>query len=219
MSGGSLDGSLVVAGRRIAGTGGALRAIDPSTGATLEPVFDLAGVEQVDLAAAAADGAVDALRATEPRDRAALLEAIASGLEHRAASLIARAGQETALPSERLEGELARTTGQLRAFAALLGDPAGADLRIDRGGDGPDLRQRRIGIGPVAVFGASNFPSRSRRPAATRPRPSPPAARWWSSRTRRIRAPRRSRRKRSPRRCVRSGCRPAPSRRCSVRAR
>lgn len=158
MSATNLDGALLIAGRRVAGTGGALRAIDPSTGASLEPAFDLADVEQVDRAAVAADGAADALRATATSDRAALLEAIAAGLEQRGGSLIARAAQETALPTARLDGELARTSGQLRAFAALLRDPAASGARIDRAGDGPDLRLRRIGIGPVAVFGASNFP-------------------------------------------------------------
>ncbi len=159
MNGGSLDGRLLVAGRRVEGTGGSLVAEDRRTGAALEPSFDLAAAEQVDLAARAAGDAADALRASDPAARAALLEAIAGGLERRGGELVQRAAHETALTVPRLEGELARTTGQLRAFAALLRDPSSSGARYDRGAaSGADLAQRRVGVGPVAVFGASNFP-------------------------------------------------------------
>ncbi|MFH4339060.1 aldehyde dehydrogenase (NADP(+)), partial [Acinetobacter baumannii] len=72
--------------------------------------------------------------------------------------------QETALPEARIRGERGRTTGQLRLFAQVLrrGDYLGAriDLALPERQPlpRPDLRQYKIGVGPVAVFGASNFP-------------------------------------------------------------
>ena len=78
--------------------------------------------------------------------------------------LVAVAHAETALPvAERLAGERARTTRQLRLFAALARDGSWVDARIDRANPDqrpprPDIRRMLIPIGPVAVFSASNFP-------------------------------------------------------------
>lgn len=97
--------------------------------------------------------------------------------------------QETALPPARLSGERARTSGQMRLFATLLrrGDVEG--VRIDCALPQrsplprPDLRQYRTALGPVAVFGASNFRWRSPPRVAIPPPRSPLAARSCSRRT------------------------------------
>ncbi|MHA7847288.1 aldehyde dehydrogenase (NADP(+)) [Serratia sp. D1N4] len=117
--------------------------------------------------AAAAEAAANAFAAysqTSAEQRAAFLCAIASEIDALAEPFFAFAMQETALPLARLQGERARTSGQLRLFAELLrrGDVHG--VRIDCALPErtplprPDLRQYRTALGPVAVFGASNFP-------------------------------------------------------------
>ncbi|MFD2174985.1 aldehyde dehydrogenase (NADP(+)) [Rhodobacter lacus] len=118
----------------------------------------------VDQAAQAAEAAFPAYSALTRAERAAFLEAIADEIEARGADLTEIAMQESGLPKGRLEGERGRTTGQLRLFARhiLAGD------YLDRRHDPalperaplprPDLRMMQRPIGPVAVFGASNFP-------------------------------------------------------------
>ena len=98
-----------------------------------------------------------------PRAAPGFLEAIASRLDALGDDFVALVRRETALPAVRIQGERTRTANQLRLFAEVLrrGDFHGA--RIDRATTRaypprPDLRQWRIGLGPVAVFGASNFP-------------------------------------------------------------
>ena len=93
------------------------------------------------------------------------------------------AARETHLGIDRLQGELKRTTFQLRLFAEVLRDGAFLQATIDHAdpawpmGARPDLRRMLRPIGPVAVYAASNFPSPSASPAATPPPPWPPAAR------------------------------------------
>ncbi len=138
-------------------------SVDPRTGA---PVGDFAEATAADVAAAV-DAAERAFHAPALRDRdarAALLRGAAARLRSAADEVVAVAGAETGLPEGRLRGELERTAGQLEAFAAVLdaGDyveaiidtPDPAATPIPR----PDVRRMLIPIGPVAVFGASNFP-------------------------------------------------------------
>jgi NADP-dependent aldehyde dehydrogenase len=101
----------------------------------------------------------------QPADAIAkFLDAIAAGLEALGPELIARAHAETALPEPRLLSERGRTMNQLRMFATLVREGSWVDARIDRADPGrtpapkPDLRRMLIPIGPVVVFGASNFP-------------------------------------------------------------
>jgi 2,5-dioxopentanoate dehydrogenase len=94
--------------------------------------------------------------AIDGSQRAAFLEAIATALESDSEEIVAMADRETHLGETRLRGELARTTGQLRLFADLVADGSWQGARIDTGP--PDIRRLLIPLGPVAVFGASNFP-------------------------------------------------------------
>lgn len=118
----------------------------------------------VDRAAEAAEAAFPTYAALTRADRAAFLRAIAGEIEARAAAITTIGSRETGLPAARLEGERGRTTGQLRLFA----DHVEAGGYLDRRHDPalpdrtplprPDLRLVQRPVGPVAVFGASNFP-------------------------------------------------------------
>src|SRR5690606_4542245 len=99
-----------------------------------------------------------------PAERAAFLRAIAEEILALDSILLARAGSETGLPEGRLTGERGRTVGQLRLFAEVLEEGSWVGARIDTALPDraplprPDLRRMLVPIGPVAVFGASNFP-------------------------------------------------------------
>jgi alpha-ketoglutaric semialdehyde dehydrogenase len=119
---------------------------------------------QVDTAVTAAVAAFGPYRETDPLTRAALLDAIADGIDGLGEDLAATVHRETNLPLARARSERDRTTNQLRMFARLLEGPDWNRPRIAIGDPGreplprPDLRLRHIPLGPVAVFGASNFP-------------------------------------------------------------
>jgi NADP-dependent aldehyde dehydrogenase len=136
-----------------------IQGYDPRTGEPAgEPVPETAD-DQVDAIAEAAAAACGPWEQAGPAGRAAALEAVASTLDGAAAELVAAADTETALGQARLTGEVARATGQLRHFAAVLADGGYADAVATPGGDGaPGLRRVNRPIGPVAVFAASNFP-------------------------------------------------------------
>jgi len=141
-----------------------LQSFDANTGEPLPGFFTEATQQEVDAAAKAAATAYPLYRAIAVGQRAAFLDAIADELDALDEAFIETVCRETALPAARIQGERARTSGQMRLFAKVLrrGDFFGA--RIDRALPDrqplprPDLRQYHIGIGPVAVFGASNFP-------------------------------------------------------------
>jgi NADP-dependent aldehyde dehydrogenase len=138
-------------------------AHDPRTGAPLGPDIAEDGPSEVDAAVARALEAATALAALDLDGRARLLEHLADALEADGEAIVARADAETALGLVRLTGELARTTGQLRAFAGAVRDGSFLGVVIDhadptRTPPQPDLRRTMVPLGPVAVFGASNFP-------------------------------------------------------------
>ncbi|WP_152220200.1 aldehyde dehydrogenase (NADP(+)) [Pseudomonas sp. SCB32] len=153
-----------IAGQRV-GTGSIrLQSLDASTGEALPREFLQATPDEVDAAALAAEAAFPIYSRLPAERRAAFLDAIANELEALGDDFVATVCRETALPAARIQGERGRTANQMRLFAKVLrrGDFLGA--RIDRAQPQrqplprPDLRQYRTGVGPVAVFGASNFP-------------------------------------------------------------
>ena len=160
----SLTGQMLIAGTPVRGTGDEVRGFDPAAGEPLEPVYHWGDASNVDAACAAAAEAFDTYRATTSEQRAQFLEAIAANIEAISETLIARAMAESGLPQARLTGEVGRTTGQLRLFASVLREGSWNGARLDTPLPDraplprPDLRQRFIPLGPVAVFGASNFP-------------------------------------------------------------
>ena len=159
-----IQGTNFIAGRAQRGAGRAFSAVNPAGGNTLEPPFHEAVDSDVDGAMTAAASAFETFRALTGDTRAALLEAIGDGIMAHGDELIQRASQETGLGRDRLIGERARTVNQLKLFAQVARDSSWVDARIDRPDPNrtplpkPDLRRMLIPLGPVAVFGSSNFP-------------------------------------------------------------
>jgi NADP-dependent aldehyde dehydrogenase len=136
---------------------------DPRTGATVEIVTAETTPAQVDESCRAALAAAEPLDALGRDGRATVLDALADGLEAHRDPIVAVADRESALGTTRLTGELTRTTYQLRLFADVLRDGGYLEATIDHAADTPmgprpDLRRMLVPLGPVAVFGASNFP-------------------------------------------------------------
>ncbi|HMO29640.1 aldehyde dehydrogenase (NADP(+)) [Enterovirga sp.] len=146
------------------GGGGTFEAIEAATGRAFGPPFSCAGRAELDEACKLAAESFDAYRNTALDIRADFLEAIAQEILESGDDLIVRCMRETGLPRGRLEGERGRTVAQLRMFASVTRDGGFLRARIDPAESErmparrPDLRLQMIGIGPVAVFGASNFP-------------------------------------------------------------
>ena len=122
------------------------------------------GPDAIDAACAAAEAAFDVYRETDSEARATFLEAIGEEIVALGDALIEAACRESGLPRGRIEGERGRTVGQLKLFAGVLRRGGWQGLRIDPALPDraplprPDLRLRMVPLGPVAVFGASNFP-------------------------------------------------------------
>jgi NADP-dependent aldehyde dehydrogenase len=136
---------------------------DPRTGRAVETVAPETTPAQVDALCAAAVSAAPALEALGRVGRAELLRTLAAALEGHESSIVPLADRETALGETRLAGELRRTCYQLRLFAEVLEEGSYLEAAIDHPGQTamgprPDLRRMLVPIGPVAVFGASNFP-------------------------------------------------------------
>lgn len=154
----------LIGSQAIPGTGPSIRAHDPIANRPLDPEFPDSSPSQIDAACQLADAAFNAFRAAQLEARAALLEAIAEEILALGDTLIERAMSETGLPRPRLEGERVRTVGQLRFFANIVRQGHFLSLAVDSAQPDrkplprPDLRLRKIPLGPVAVFGASNFP-------------------------------------------------------------
>jgi alpha-ketoglutaric semialdehyde dehydrogenase len=139
-------------------------AVDPATGAQLSPSFREAGAEDVAAACELAAQAFGVFSELEPAARARFLQCAGKQIMGLGEALIERAMAETGLPRARLQGERLRTVGQLEFFAEIVREGAWIDATIDRAKPDrtplprPDLRRRHVALGPVAVFGASNFP-------------------------------------------------------------
>ncbi|WP_118178412.1 aldehyde dehydrogenase (NADP(+)) [Paraburkholderia phosphatilytica] len=161
----TLTGEMLIGFSAVRGTEGEQRAFCPAYNAEIgEPTFGLGGRAEVDRAAQLASAAFDTYRNVPLAQRAALLDAIADRILDIGSELIVRAHAETGLPVARLEGERARTVGQLRLFARVVRDGHFLGATIDRAQPErkpmprADLRLAKVPLGPVAVFGASNFP-------------------------------------------------------------
>lgn len=135
---------------------------DPRDGASAPTSLHPTDPQEVHAIAERAGAA--ARRPRQDRSRlAGLLESIALEIERRQADLVAAADAETALGEARLNSEAARAAGQFRLFAAVVREGSHLEAMIDRAGEGPagrlpEVRRMLVPIGPVAVFGSSNFP-------------------------------------------------------------
>ncbi|MEO8753210.1 MAG: aldehyde dehydrogenase (NADP(+)) [Casimicrobiaceae bacterium] len=144
--------------------GDSFTARNAATGQTLEPAFRESGADDVNAACELAHATQAAFADSSPMRRADFIEAVGAQVIALGDALIDRALLETGLPRARLESERARTVGQLGFMARRLREGDCFDATIDRALPArtplprPDLRRRHLAVGPVAVFGASNFP-------------------------------------------------------------
>lgn len=162
--------SIQILGRSLIGfrdgarTGNVFRAVAPGSGTALAPEFHSATVADTEATVKLAAEAFSVYGNLSGRAKGNFLRTVAMNLEAITDALVERAHQETALPTPRLQGEVARTCGQLRLFADLVEEGSWTAPRIDRALPDrkplpkPDLRSLLRPIGPVVVFGASNFP-------------------------------------------------------------
>lgn len=139
------------------------RAVDPRTGQPIGTGYRAASHEEVEAAAARAAEVFGEWAAQTPALRAGLLRRIAAGLLAAEADLVAVADRETALGGERLAGEVQRAASQFELFAELLERGGHLAVAVEPARERavpprPDLRRTAVPLGPVAVFGASNFP-------------------------------------------------------------
>ena len=159
-----IKGEMLIGARAVVGSSKAIQAVNPATNELLEPVYMGGTQADVEQAVELAWRAFDTFRETSLEARATFLETCADEIANIGDQLIERAMAETGLPRARLEGERGRTMNQLRMFANVVRSGNFLDARIDPAQPERqplprvDLRLRYIPLGPVAVFGASNFP-------------------------------------------------------------
>ncbi|TEA60467.1 aldehyde dehydrogenase (NADP(+)) [Pseudomonas sp. CH235] len=160
----TLTGQLLIGQQTLTGDRDVIHGINPATNSPLRPAYAGGSAEHVEQACALAWAALDRYRETSLETRAEFIETIAGEIEALGDELIDRAMAETGLPRPRLLGERGRTCQQLRLFARTVRAGEWLDVRVDSAQPQrqpmprSDLRQRQIPLGPVAVFGASNFP-------------------------------------------------------------
>ncbi len=119
--------------------------------------------EELDHVLERAAAAAPLLAGLTPAERARMLRAVADALDAAADDLVPIAMEEAHYPEARCRGELGRTTFQLRLFAETLEDGSYLEAAVDPadpawGTPRPDVRRLLVPLGPVVVFGASNFP-------------------------------------------------------------
>jgi NADP-dependent aldehyde dehydrogenase len=158
-----ISGKSLIDGRWIEPHGPEFTSFNPCTGESFN-AFLSCGAAEVDAALAAASEAWRVMRRMDGATIAGFLDALADEIEALGDTLLETCDAETGLGLVRLTGERGRTTGQIRAFAAIARKGEWVQASIDTALPDrqpvpkPDLRRMMRGIGPVAVFGASNFP-------------------------------------------------------------
>ena len=159
-----LTGQSFIGAQRGSHKGAQFHGLNPQTGTLLEPAYNSASPAELDQAVQLAAEAFTSYSQTSGKARAAFLRRVADGFDSAKEVLAERAHLETALPMPRLLGEVSRTAGQLRMFAGVVEEGSWVQARIDpalpdrKPMPRPDIRSMLRPLGPVAVFGASNFP-------------------------------------------------------------
>ena len=160
----NLHGKNII-GNQLSQQGGAsFTASNPTNGSDLEPSFFSATEEEVQAAFEKADEALESFSEVTRIRRADFLDKIADEIIALGDDLVRRAVEETGLPEARIIGERGRTVNQLKLFANVVRDGQYLEASIDTAQPErtpipkPDIRLINISLGPVAVFGASNFP-------------------------------------------------------------
>ncbi|MGN6416303.1 MAG: aldehyde dehydrogenase (NADP(+)) [Pseudobacter sp.] len=160
----------MIKGEQIIGFGYSARgketfySFDPAEQRNTEYLFHKATPEEINLAADRAAAAFQVYRKMDGAEKAVFLSALAEAIANSGEELIKVCCRETGLPPARIEGERMRTVNQIKMFATLLREGSWVNARIDTGDPDrtplpkPDIRSLHIPLGPVVVFGASNFP-------------------------------------------------------------
>ncbi|PLW88294.1 aldehyde dehydrogenase family protein, partial [Mucilaginibacter sp.] len=159
-----MTGKNIVACEQVPVSGERFTALSASTGAVLTGEFEVADSTAVQAALEAAQQAFAQYKNIGGAKKAAFLRAIATEITELGSTLVDRAVAESGLPQARIMGEMGRTTGQLRMFADLVEEGSWVNAVIDTAQPErtplpkSDIRKMSVAVGPVVVFGASNFP-------------------------------------------------------------
>jgi 2,5-dioxopentanoate dehydrogenase len=159
-----LTGLSIVGSENSSSSGAEFYGSNPASGERLEPAYVSASAQDVERAAVLAEEAFASYSKLSGKERARFLRAVADGIQAISDAVVERAHLETALPVPRLQGEVGRTANQLRLFADVVEEGSWTTARIDtalperKPSPRPDIRSVLVALGPVAVFGASNFP-------------------------------------------------------------
>ncbi|MBX2840195.1 MAG: aldehyde dehydrogenase (NADP(+)) [Flammeovirgaceae bacterium] len=159
-----IEGKQLIGNENSAKSGMSFFAKNPKDNANLDVEFNEASKAEIDAAVNLAQKAFEIYKGKSASEKADFLDRIAEEILALGDTLIERCMLETALPEGRLVGERGRTVNQLKAFAKVLRDGTWLDARIDTALPDrqplpkPDIRQMHIPLGPVGIFGASNFP-------------------------------------------------------------
>ena len=160
----TISGEHIIASTFTSSKNHAFQAMNPVSGETLPTEFHEASEAEINQAAERAEEAFQVYRKKSGKEKAKFLDKIGEEIMALGDELLTRCEQETGLPPGRLQGERGRTVNQLNLFAQLLRDGTWVDARIDQAQPDreplpkPDIRQMHIALGPVGIFGASNFP-------------------------------------------------------------
>ncbi len=160
----AIEGKQIIGFNLVAAGTETFQSFNPALNAKLDFLFTKATPEEVELACEKAAAAFQVYRKKSGVAKATFLESIAEEIKGLGSQLIDTCCQETALPTARIEGERGRTVNQLLMFARMLREGSWVDARIETADTSrvplpkPDIRYMHTGIGPVVVFGASNFP-------------------------------------------------------------
>ena len=160
----NITGNHLIGNQKSATNTATFTAINPKEGTPLPTLFYEATEREVNQAVQLAEKAFPIYSQKSPEEIATFLEQIAEEILNLGDALIHRAMEETALPQGRLQGERGRTMNQLKLFAAVVREGSWVDARIDNAipdrqpAPKVDIRQMQRPLGPVGVFGASNFP-------------------------------------------------------------
>src|SRR5699024_8069139 len=160
----SVSGVSIIAGKGVVGTDDTMRAVNPTTNEAFGPDFTLLSPDQISQAVATAAEAFDSYRNTEPTTRAKFLDAVADNISAVRDEIVTIAVAETGISENIIDSEINRTIDQLRLFAQKIRQGDFHGVRIDPAlpdrmpTPRVDIRQCKVPLGPVVVFGASNFP-------------------------------------------------------------
>lgn len=153
-----LTGLNFIGNKRIGNGKQTYQAINPTNDQNLEPQYLEATSDEVNRAVEKSEEAFKTYRLKSGTERADFLETIADEIMNLGNDLIVRCSKETGLTEGRLTGERSRTVNQLKLFAEVVREGSWVDARIDTTESGPEVKSMKMALGPVAIFGASNFP-------------------------------------------------------------